>query len=282
MAPLVSFIVPTMNSGAVIGSALASLAAQTLREFEVIVSDGNSTDATVAVAREFEGRLPALCVDSRSDRGVYDAINRGVVLARGEWFLVLGSDDTLHAASTLATVAPALAAAPPTVQVVYGDVRMVAANSCGVAPGGRFAGPMPLKRLFKANVCQQAVFYRRSLFDRLGGFDERYQLYADWAFNIRAGFVGGSQWLDVVVADYACTGMSASASDPRFLEERPELIRRELRAAAGRRDCWPLQRQLLSDANRLLRRGAWWPAFRLALAYLQLLILRLPGLSGRF
>lgn len=278
--PLVSIVVPTMNSASLLADALQSLAEQSCRDFEVIVSDGASTDATVAIAQRFAASLPALRVDSRRDSGVYDAINRGVALAHGEWFLVLGSDDSFHSADTLATVAAHLRG-EGSAQMVYGDVRMMAINQCGVAPGGRFAGPMPLKRLLVANVCQQAIFYRRSLFDELGGFDMRYRLYADWAFNLRAAFRGPTRWIDVVVADYAATGMSATATDAAFLKDLPELIRHELLRRPAQRALWPLQRRVLRDADVLRRRGHWGAAFTYLGSYLRLLALRVPSLLLR-
>jgi glycosyltransferase involved in cell wall biosynthesis len=277
--PLVSVVVPTMNSQDLLGAALESLAAQSWRDFEVIVSDGASRDGTLAVARSFEARLPALQVDSRPDGGVYDAINRGVAGSRGEWFLVLGSDDRLHAPDTLARVAAALQAGGEA-PMVYGDVRMMAANQCGVAPGGRFAGPMPLQRWFVANVCQQAIFYRRRLFDQLGGFELRYRLYADWAFNLRAAFIAPPRWVDIVISDYAATGMSASASDALFVAELPELIRAEFARRPGQRELWPAQRRLLRDADALRRRGEWGSALAFLATYLRLKLQQLPGLRG--
>jgi glycosyltransferase involved in cell wall biosynthesis len=276
--PLVSVVVPTMNSQDLLGAALDSLAGQTWRDFEVIVSDGASRDGTLAVARSFEGRLPALHVDSRPDGGVYDAINRGVALSRGEWFLVLGSDDRLHAPDTLARVAAQLQAGADAL-MVYGDVRMMAANQCGVPPGGRFAGPMPLQSWFVANVCQQAIFYRRRLFDQLGGFDLRYRLYADWAFNLRAAFIVPPRWVDIVISDYAATGMSASASDALFVAELPELIRAEFARRPGQRELWPAQRRLLRDADAMRRRGEWGSAMAFVATYLRLKLQQLPGLQ---
>jgi glycosyltransferase involved in cell wall biosynthesis len=275
--PLVSLVVPTMNSEALLSAALESLAAQTWRDFEVIVSDGVSTDGTVAMARSFARRLPALHVDSRPDKGVYDAINRGVALSRGGWLLVLGSDDQLHAPDTLAQVARHLQAAGDAL-MVYGDVRMMAPSQTGVPAGGRFAGPMPLQRWFVANVCQQAIFYRRRLFDTLGGFDLRYRLYADWAFNLRAAFIAPPQWVDLVVSDYAATGMSASASDALFVDEMPELIRSEFARRPGQRELWPAQRHLLRDADAFRRRGDWSRALIFLWTYLRLSAQRLPGL----
>jgi glycosyltransferase involved in cell wall biosynthesis len=275
--PLISIVVPTMNSAATLADALRSLATQTRRDFEVIVSDGTSTDATLAVAQGFAAELPALRIDSRPDTGVYDAINRGVRQARGDWFLVLGGDDRLHSPDTLAVVAPHLLADSAT-QMVYGDVRMMAVNLCGVPPGGRHAGPMPLQRLFGANLCQQSVFYRRSLFDTLGGFDLRYRLYADWHFNLRTMFRFPTRWIDVVVADYAATGMSATASDAAFLEDLPHLIRVELVRSAGRRVTWPLQYDMVRHARRFRQRGEWKAAFVCIGTYIRLLAQRIPVL----
>jgi glycosyltransferase involved in cell wall biosynthesis len=274
--PLLTLVVPTMNSQALLGAALESIAGQTWRGFEVIVSDGASSDGTLALARSYADRLPALQIDSRPDRGVYDAINRGVALSRGEWFLVLGSDDRLHAPDTLERVAAHLQAAGDA-PMVYGDVRMMAANQTGVPAGGRFAGPMPLQRWFVANVCQQAIFYRRTLFDTLGGFDLRYRLYADWAFNLRAAFIAPPRWVDVIVSDYAATGMSASASDAVFIAEMPELIRSEFARRPGQRELWPFQRRLLRDADAARRRGEWAHALACVGTYLRLLVQRLTG-----
>lgn len=275
--PLLSIVVPTMNSAAVLAPALQSLADQTWRDFEVIVSDGASTDDTVAVAERFAAQLPAIRIDTRPDTGVYEAINCGVRLARGVWFLVLGSDDRIHCADTLGLVATHLAASDEA-SMVYGDVRMMAANHCGVQPGERYAGPMPLNRLFATNLCQQAVFYRRSLFDVLGGFDLRYRLYADWDFNLRAAFRSPTQWIDVVIADYAATGMSATSTDAAFLEALPELIRAELVRRSDQRSTWPLQYHVLRFANRLRRRGEWGAAFTYIGTYLRLLARRIPVL----
>jgi glycosyltransferase involved in cell wall biosynthesis len=278
--PLVSVVVPTMNSARVLEGALSSLSIQRFRDFEVILSDGSSVDDTLAMAERHVASLPSLRIDSRPDAGVYDAINRGVELARGEWFIVLGSDDCLHAADTLAVVAPHLRAESSAV-MVYGDVRMMATNPCGVAPGGRYAGPMSMQRLFSTNICQQAIFYRRELYDTLGGFDTRYRIFADWDFNLRAAFMAPIRWIDVVVADYSATGMSSTAQEPKFYEELPGFIRNHLLLYPTRRDLWPAQWRVVRDANRMRRRGQWREAFSALGVYFRLLGRRIPVLLKR-
>jgi glycosyltransferase involved in cell wall biosynthesis len=259
-SPLLSVVIPTFRSAVVLPAALDSLAAQQWRGFEVVLSDGASDDGTLEIARAWADRLPALRVDSRPDAGVYDAINRGVSLARGEWILVLGSDDRLHAPDTLARAAAALRAS--VAEVVYGDVRMMQDSADGVAAGDRYAGPMPLVRLLRANICQQSMFYRRRLLERLGGFDQRYRIWADWALNLRAAFEQPMQWIDLVVADYAATGLSATRSDPVLQQELPELIRREFAARAGQPGVRAASRHLLRQADALRRRGRWREAGR--------------------
>jgi glycosyltransferase involved in cell wall biosynthesis len=275
--PLISVVVPTWNSESVLPQALKSLAEQTFLDFEVIISDGASSDGTLNVAAGFAAALAHLRVDSRPDTGIYDAINRGVRLSSGEWFLVLGSDDRLHASDTLAAVAMHLQSAGP-VQMVYGDVRMMAPNQSGVPPGGRLAGAMPLSRLFYSNICQQSIFYRRKLFDELGGFNERYRLYADWDFNIRAAFEAPTQWIDVVVADYAANGISATSVDQRFLDDMPKLVLAEFMRRPGQKLLWPLQRRVRHDANVLRKKGEWRLALSHLASYLHLLMLRIPTL----
>jgi glycosyltransferase involved in cell wall biosynthesis len=258
--PLISVVIPTFNSEAVLGAALESLAAQRGRDFEVVLSDGASTDATVPLAQSFAARLPALSVDSRPDQGVYDAINRGIARARGQWVLILGSDDRLHAADTFEIVAPLLRAS--TAALVHGDVRMMAPNPSRTGVGGRYAGPMTLERLVVENLCQQSIFYLR------------FRLHADWEFNLRVALGRPIQWVDVIVADYAATGMSSKQVDAVFAEEMPEMIRRELAARPRDRALWPLHGRLLRQGDALRRRGRWGAALRQWATYVRLRLAR--------
>ena len=263
--PLISVVLPTYNSALLVEEALQSLAGQTWRDFEVVVSDGASQDETLDRVRAFAFCLPALTVLSRPDRGVYDAINLGIQAARGQWCLVLGSDDRLHAADTLARMSERLLANDAA--MVYGDVRMMAVNGHRVPPGGRYAGAMPLPRLLRANICQQAIFYRRIVFEGLGGFKLEYPVQADWEFNLRVAFRFPTEWVDVVVTDYAATGLSSQRADPLAEAAIPEMVRRHFVANPGDRRLWPLQRVLLRQADGLRRRGQWRGMLRHWLSY---------------
>ncbi|HEY6563560.1 MAG TPA: glycosyltransferase family 2 protein, partial [Pirellulaceae bacterium] len=195
--PGISVIVPTRNAASFIDACLDSLRVQTYREFEVLVIDGASSDDTVekAVSRSagFGGSLH--CV-SEPDSGVYEAMNKGISLARYPWLYFLGADDTLHDPAVLSDVAEIIAA--PGADIVYGDVVELGSRK-------RYAGEFDLDRLlFDCNLCHQSVFYNRSLFDRLGGYSKRYPIWADWEFNIRCFRHPGvrARWINRLIANY--------------------------------------------------------------------------------
>lgn len=227
--PLLSIVLPTYNAAACLAQALQSLADQSERDFEVVVSDGSSRDSTVELAASFKERLPQLTVLSRPDQGIYDAINRALPVARGRWVLVLGADDKLYSRDTLASLKPHLACS--SAALVYGDVRVIGHNAM-VGDGARYGGPFSLARLLGENICQQAICYRRDVFDRLGGFDLRFRLWADWDFAQRAFVNEPVQWVDLLIAEYAATGMSSGSDDMAFLASRKQRICRLWRRTA--------------------------------------------------
>jgi putative colanic acid biosynthesis glycosyltransferase len=172
-SPLISVIIVCKNPGPRLATALASVWGQHDFAPEIIVIDGASTDGTVAWLETHRTRLAHF--SSAPDSGVYDAMNRAVAVARGEWLLFLGADDCLAAPEVLALAAILLARTTADVaagEAAYTDGRLYAYN-----PRAH-----PLARNF---VHHQATFYRRSLFAAHGPFDTSYALLADYDFNLR-------------------------------------------------------------------------------------------------
>src|SRR5579862_9848283 len=96
--PMLSIIIATFNSSKTIGRCLDSIKNQTFTDFEIVIQDGLSTDATLEIVREFQQGNSRIVVriESAKDRGVYDAMNRAVSKVRGTWLYFLGSDDELN------------------------------------------------------------------------------------------------------------------------------------------------------------------------------------------
>ena len=223
---------------------LASLAEQTFADFEVVLVDGGSTDKTLEIASAHQPALgQRLAVHRGKDDGVYDAMNRGVGLASGEWLLFLGADDTLARNDTLAAVAGFIRGSGAC-HLVYGDVVLRSA-------GTRYGGGFDLDRLqFKENLCHQSVFYRRELFTTIGPYNLRYRIWGDWDFNIRcfANPALVTRHMDIVVANYNDAGGLSQQEDPELKRRLPVFILAAIE---------PTWSEKLEDFSRkVLQRGA--------------------------
>jgi glycosyltransferase involved in cell wall biosynthesis len=210
--PLISVIIPTYQAGETLGRALSSVTGQDFKDYEVLLMDGGSTDSTSEIALACRKQFPQVRFYSESDGGVFEAMNKGIKLARGRWLYFLGADDCLHSPETLRQVA---AFFQDDLDVVYGNV--VSPRWNGVY-GGEFDGA----RILDQNICHQAIFFRRSVFDSLGSFDPKYRFAADWEFNFRwiLSTKIRKRHVDQVIANYADGGLSSQNRDFQFEEER--------------------------------------------------------------
>jgi glycosyltransferase involved in cell wall biosynthesis len=221
--PLLSVIVVCKNPGPRLMATLESVWAQRWVQPEVIVIDGGSTDGTVAWLERHRAQLTALV--SEPDHGLYEAMNKGVALARGEWVLFLGADDRLHGDMILSDVAESLTTTQA--GIVVGEAAFDDGRIYRLGPRVR-----PLARNF---IHHQASFYRRSLFGETGPFDVSLRIMGDYDFNLRL-------WKSHVrfksvplrVTDCAPRGLSDSG---RWQVYREEITVRHRYAAAWR--CWP-------------------------------------------
>lgn len=206
--PLISVITPTLNPGRCLQTAIDSVVQQTAPCWEHLVVDGGSQDGTLNLLKSAEHMRWTVSPGA----GVYGAMNRAIGLARGQWLYFLGADDSLHAADVFERVRPTLGGP---YDVVYGDV-------ISDRFGGRYGGKFDLARLYDVNICHQAIFLHRRVFESVGLFDERYSTQADWDHNIRWMTAPGirSIWVDLVIANYADGGRSSRGADPDFMRDR--------------------------------------------------------------
>lgn len=221
--PLISVITPTLNSGAKIAGTVTSILSQEKGLYEFLVIDGGSTDDTLAHVR---AQGPALRCLSEPDEGVYDAMNKGIRLTSGEFLYFLGAGDRLLP-GVLKAVAAEIRKLPcqgkdsrPT--LLYGNVDW---SSYSRPYDGRFNR----FKLLRRNICHQAIFYQRSVFERLGFYNTKYRLLADWEFNIRCFNDQGvhKRYIPLRIADYEARGKSATTPDLTFYAEFPSLIRQQ-------------------------------------------------------
>jgi len=183
--PRVSIVTPTLNQGRFIEHTIRSIKNQTCTDFEHIIVDGGSTDETLDILRRHEGTYPMRWV-SEPDRGMYDAVNKGMRQASGDILAYLNSDD-LYFPWTIQVVVEAFRKHPDA-DAVFGDVL----NVDDVTGQQRLLlfPPFNLDYIRRtAYLAQPAVFWRRSLYEAVGPFDETLRYVADCDYWMRAGSV---------------------------------------------------------------------------------------------
>jgi glycosyltransferase involved in cell wall biosynthesis len=181
---MISIVTPTLNQGGTIEETIQSVAAQDYAHFEHIVVDGGSTDNTLDIL----AKHPHLRWLSEPDRGQSDAINKGIRMSGGEVVSYLNSDDVLRPGA-LRAVAEAFASQPEN-GLVAGDCDLIDAHS---RVEGLFQARLrrreDLLRYWEwgTGFClpQPAVFVRRELFSRVGGFREHLHLAMDYDMWLR-------------------------------------------------------------------------------------------------
>jgi glycosyltransferase involved in cell wall biosynthesis len=222
-APLISIVIATRNAAGTLARCLDSIRAQSFRDFELLVMDGASTDATVELLRA-SGDIVTLW-RSAPDSGIYGAWNKALALARGRWICFLGADDWLWDEGALERLAPHLRAEPPAERVVYSRVRQIDAGGALVAELGE---PWErAKAAFRSHRClpQPGLMHHRSLFERHGVFDERFAIAADYELLLRELKAADALFVPAATVGMQFGGLTTSPQNYyRLLRETREAL----------------------------------------------------------
>lgn len=190
---------------------------------EIVVIDGGSTDGTLEWLNTRRSQIAQMV--SEPDGGIYDAMNKGIALAHGEWVLFLGSDDRLVGDMTLSEIEGWLKQTEAGVvvgEVAYDDGRIWRLST-------RYG---PLARNF---LHHQGAFYRRTLFDEFGGYDTSFQVMGDYEFNLRLW--QARVLFKAVELRISTCGTHGLSDSGRWRGYREEITIRHRYAPAWR--CWP-------------------------------------------
>lgn len=215
-SPLFSIITVTYNAEATLPRTLASVKEQTCQLFEYIVMDGASTDGTVALARK--SGIDSLRLHSQPDKGIYDAMNRGLDIATGEYLIFLNAGDAFHSSGTLQKIADAVMD-NDFPGIVYGqtDIVDISGNRLGAR---HLTAPDNLTLDSFRNgmvVCHQAFIPLRRISSH---YDLRYRYSADYEWCIRClQHSRRNLFVDDVIIDYLNEG-TTTRNHRRSLRER--------------------------------------------------------------
>ena len=223
----ISVITINFNNAVGLKKTIESVAAQTYREYEHIIVDGNSTnDDSVKIIQDYDYKQrsaqaqtssnPSIRWISDSDKGIYAAMNKGVRMAQGEYVLMLNSGDALVDAHVLERIVPHLDGT----DIVQGNT-IEERDGKTVQNKGYGLSEITMQDVMEGNFLHQASFCRRDLFVRYGYFDESYAIVADKKFFMTClGLHDATfKYVDIDVANFDTTGIS-SATSGEWLEKR--------------------------------------------------------------
>lgn len=176
-----SVITVAYNSAGTIADTLRSVAEQTHQDIEHIVIDGASSDATLQVVQANNTRVARLT--SEPDRGLYDAMNKGLALATGNYVGFLNADDLFATRQAVARLAEAAASGA---DAIFGDLAYVSQNHIDRVVRHWRSGDFKRSRLRFGWMPPHPTFYvKRSLLPLLGDFDSSLKIAADYDFMLR-------------------------------------------------------------------------------------------------
>jgi glycosyltransferase involved in cell wall biosynthesis len=213
-APLISVITVSYNAAATIAKCIDSVKDQNFKNYEYIIIDGQSTDGTVDIIKQYDNDLTYW--RSEKDTGIYNAMNKAIKLARGQWFLFLGADDEL-----LPGFAEMAALLKDDHTIYYGDFIF--------ETGRRAGGEFDAYRFSKSCICQQDIFYPKVVFEKYQ-YDEKYPINADYHLNLKlwADNAFKFEYHPIVVAMFSSAGVSNTKIDEAFARDKGKNIKQYL------------------------------------------------------
>lgn len=182
ITPLFSIITVTYHAESVLEETILSVVSQTYHNIEYIIVDGASKDRTLSIVNKYRDKIQA--VVSEPDKGLYDAMNKGLKMAKGEYVCFLNAGDTFHEDDTLQLIVHQLNKSNVLPDVIYGETALVDAQRHSVRMR-RLQTPDTLNwKSFRQGmlVCHQAFIAKRALAET---YDLNYRFSADFDWCIR-------------------------------------------------------------------------------------------------
>lgn len=182
---MISIITATYNSAETINDTIKSVLCQTNKDFEYIIVDGGSTDETIDIVKsyesEFSGKLKWV---SEKDKGIYDAMNKGIKMASGDIIGILNSDDYYTSDDILQTIADAFKC--QNVDAIYGDIHFIkdgVPDKCVRYYSSRLFSPFWLR--FGFMPAHPSFYCKRDVFDKSGLYRLDYKIGSDYEMMVR-------------------------------------------------------------------------------------------------
>lgn len=209
MTNLISIIIATYNAEEVLKRCILSILSQKELNYELLIIDGKSTDSTTKIIKKYESNISYWI--SEPDKGIYDAWNKGIVKASGDWIMFLGADDQLMP-DALNSYLHFMNqnAINNNVDFISSRVQMIDKKGNPIRiKGWPFEWPLFLKEM---TVAHPGALHSKNLFQKYGEFDTQYKIVGDYEFLLRAGASLKALFMDKVTVLMSEGGVSDSVN----------------------------------------------------------------------
>ncbi|MGB3452708.1 MAG: glycosyltransferase family 2 protein [Moheibacter sp.] len=221
--PQLSIITINYNNKGGLEKTLNSVFNQSCQDFEYIVIDGASTDGSRKLIEKNSDKIDYWV--SEPDKGIYNAMNKGIHASNGEYLLFLNSGDWLYEDETILKALPLL----KNEDIIYGLSQI-----CTAASLGALINPNPKLTLYgmgykRNSLPHQSTFFKRSLMVEYGGYDERYKIVSDWAFYMIAIFKNNCSYkkIDNIISYFNAEGLSYTSEGFKLIAVERKLVMEE-------------------------------------------------------
>lgn len=214
----ISIITINYNNGKGLEKTVNSVISQTYSDFQYIVIDGNSDDNSREILSRFDDEIDYWV--SEPDSGIYNAMNKGITAAEGEYLLFLNSGDEFYNSEVLEKVNPFLA----TADLVSGSTYLIENGKKIIVNS---PASLSFKHMYRYSIDHPSTFIRRSLFKTVGLYDEDLKIVSDWKWFITALAKYGALYksIPLTIATFTADGISSQPQNKALLlAERKKVL----------------------------------------------------------
>ncbi len=217
--PKISIITINYNNAVGLKETIPSIVGQTYKNIEYIVVDGASTDGSEEIIREFKNHITVAIIEP--DKGIYNAMNKGIKNATGDYLLFINSGDILFQADTIEkAIEQGLDS-----DLVCGNILY---DNNGIKKDWISVEKLDFAQFYHDGIPHPSTFIKRTLFDVVGYYDETLKIVSDWKFAFLAycKFNCSYKHIDVLVSEFKEGGISSDPlTRPMMIKEREDVVK---------------------------------------------------------
>lgn len=223
--PKLSIITINLNNAKGLQKTIESVFCQKFNDYEYVIIDGGSSDRSLDIIHNFKDGLNYYI--SEPDNGIYNAQNKGIKVAKGEYCLFLNSGDYLIDENVLTF----LWQDNINEDLLYGN-GLFTIDGRDISYNYPDENEITFRFLMGTSLCHPSIFFKRSLFDKFGQYDEKYSVAADWDYYVRLIFKYNVSLkkIDRIISKFDLSGLSSQPdTKERMMIEREEILNNNFR-----------------------------------------------------